>query len=104
MADVEDRAPSLEEVVDAARTLNMVRRHVSGFGRLEISEAYKRNRGRVLEARLCLGGSNHARYVKPELGEIVQPAADVLTQALNSNYWLNLDTSDRNHIVVSIKV
>lgn len=87
-----DKAPSLEEVVEAVRTLDMVRTHVKGFGRLEIIQSMKRGRGRVLEARLYLGGSNHARYVKPELSEVVQPAVDVLTRALNESYRLSIDT------------
>lgn len=99
-----EKAPSLEEVVDAVRTLDMVRTHVRGFGSLDISQSVKRGRGRVLEARLCLGGRNHARYVKPELAEIVQPAVDVLNRALNENYGLILDTSDRNSMVLSIRV
>ncbi len=101
---IENTAPSLEEVVEAARTLDMVRRHVSGFGELKITQAVKRGRGRVLEARLCLGSSYHAQFVRPELAEVVQPAADVLMQALNANYRLNLNTSDRNHMVLSINI
>lgn len=99
-----ENATSLDEVVEAVRTLNMVRSHVRGFGWLDISQSVKRGRGRVLEARLCLGGSNHARYVKPELAEIVQPAVDVLNRALNENYSLSLDTSDRSFMVLSIRV
>ena len=49
---------------------------------------------------LCLS----ARFVKPELAEIIQPAVDVLTRALNENYSLSIDTSIRNQIVLSISV
>lgn len=96
-----EKAPSLEEVVEAMRTLDMVRTHVKGFGRLEIIQSMKRGRGRVLEARLCLGGSNHARYVKPELAEVVQPAVVVLTRALR-DWHVTIDT-DARPMTVSIR-
>ena len=104
MANNECKEPTLEEVIDAARTLNMVRHHVTGFGRLEISQSIKARRGRVLEAKLLVGRDTFARFVKPELAEIVQPAADVLTRALNANYSLTLVTSNRHSMVVSIHV
>jgi|AntRauTorckE5430_2_1112549.scaffolds.fasta_scaffold01676_11 hypothetical protein len=104
MAENEDKAPSLEEVIEAARTLNMVRRHVSGFGRLEVKQSIRQRKGRVLEAKLMIGSATYSRFVKPELAEVVQPAADVLTRALNANYSLNLDTSDRNSMVLSITI
>ena len=96
--------PSMEETLEAARTLQMVRTHVSGFGRLEIKQSVKRGRGRVIEARLLVGRDTYARFVKPELAEIIQPAVDVLTRALNENYSLSIDTSIRNQIVLSISV
>ncbi len=92
--------PPLEEVVKAMRTLEMVRAHVSGFGRLEISQPYKRSRGRVIEVKLYIG-ERHRRYVNPELAEVIQPAADVLTTALR-DWHLTIDT-DANPMTVKIR-
>ena len=93
--------PSLEEVVEAVRTLDMVRTHVRGFGELKIIQSVKRGRGRVVEARLCLGNGRHAQYVRPELAEIVQPAADVLMLALRD--WRLTINSDANPMTVTVR-
>ena len=100
----EANSPSLEEVLEAVRTLNMVRTHVSGFGELRITQSVKRSRGRVLEARLMVGSNRHAQYVKPELYEVVQPAAELLTKALEANWEMTIDTSARYGMVLSIRV
>ena len=100
----ERQSPSLEEVVEAVRTLNMVRNHVGGWGELRITQSVKRSRGRVLEARLMVGSNRHAQYVKPELYEVVQPAAELLTKALEANWDMTIDTSARYGMTLSIKV
>jgi hypothetical protein len=92
--------PPLEEVVNAMRTLDMVRAHVSGFGRLEISQPYKRGRGRVIEVKLYIG-ERHRRYVNPELAEVIQPAADTLSIALR-DWHLTIDT-DASPMTVKIR-
>lgn len=84
------KAPSLEEVVEAVRTLDMVRTHVSGYGGLLIGQSVKRGRGRVVTARLVIG-DRHRRWVNPELDEVVQPAVDLLTTALR-DWHLTIDT------------
>lgn len=83
-------SPSLEEVVEAARTLDMVRAHARGFGELEITQSVKRGRGRVITAKLSIG-ERHRRYVNPELDELIQPAVDLLTLAL-SDWHLTINT------------
>lgn len=97
-----EKAPSLEEVVEAMRTLDMVRTHVKGFGSLMISQSVKRGRGRgrVVAARLLIG-TNHRRWVNPELDEVVQPAVEVLTLALH-DWHLTIDT-DARPMTVSIR-
>lgn len=95
-----EKAPSLEEVVEAVRTLNMVRTHVSGFGGLLISQSVKRGRGRVVTTRLVIG-TNHRRWVNAELDEVIQPALDVLTTALG-DWNLYIDT-DANPMTVKIR-
>lgn len=95
-----EKAPSLDEVVEAVRTLDMVRTHVKGFGGLLISQSVKRGRGRVMTARLVIG-TTHRRYVNPELDEVVQPALDLLTLALR-DWHLTIDT-DARPMTVSIR-
>lgn len=95
-----EKAPSLEEVVEAVRTLDMVRTHVKCFGGLLISQSVKRGRGRVVTARLVIG-DNHRRWVNPELDEVVQPALDLLTWALR-DWHLTIDT-DARPMTVSIR-
>ena len=89
-----EKAPSLEEVVEAVRTLDMVRSHVKGFGSLSIDVSMKRGRGRVMTARVHLGPETHRRYVNPELVEIIQPAVDLLTTAMR-DWNLTIDTDAR---------
>lgn len=84
--------------MEVVRTLDMVRTHVKGFGGLLISQSVKR--GRVVTAQLVIG-TNHRRYVTPELDEVVQPAVDVLTLALR-DWHLSIDT-DTQPMTVSIR-
>ncbi len=91
------KTPSLEEAVDAARPLEMVRRHVSGFGSLYITKPKDAEGNRVLKVHLYLG--RHDRLVNRELLAMIQPAADVLTRALQANRCLFLDTNARPFVL-----
>ena len=102
MSDALEEVPSLEAVLEAAQTLQLVRDHVSGFGRLMLTEKMKRGRGRVLEASLSFDGA-HGRFVKDELWEVVQPAADLISRALDANWRLSIETEQRDAIRISIR-
>lgn len=100
--EIEKNAPSVEDALEAARTLQLVRDHVSGFGMLRLTEKMKRGRGRVLEAQLLIRGS-HNRFVKPELLEIVQPAAEILGKAMNAYHWMRIDLEQRSEITLMLR-
>ena len=102
MSDASEVAPSLEAVLEAAQTLQLVREHVSGFGTLMLTEKIKRGRGRVLEASLRIHG-RHGRFVKDELREVIQPAADLISGALEANWRLSIETEQFDAIRITIR-
>ncbi|MES2846137.1 MAG: hypothetical protein V4747_13995 [Pseudomonadota bacterium] len=78
---IESKMPSLEEAVEAIRTLEMVRKHISGFGSLLIRKPMGEDGVRDLKVYLSFY-YGHERFVNKELLEMVEPAADVLRRAL----------------------
>lgn len=96
-----EEVPTIEEALDAARTLQLVRKHVRGFGSLTITTRLRRGGKRELEARLFLH-PNHRRWVKDELAEVVMPAAEVLTRALRGHYSLAVDAAGDDEIRLTL--
>lgn len=90
----ENRRPSFEEAVDAMRTLEMVRRHISGFGWLLVRKPKDADGTRGLEVHIQFH-VGHERFVNRELLEMVEPAADVLRRALQGSRYLFLDADAR---------
>lgn len=79
----------------------MIRRHLSGFGGLYITERTTSEYRRTLETRLEIG-DGHQRFIAPQLFEIIQPAVEVLNRALAEYHFLRCNCSYRNRIVLTL--